>query len=95
MRLYQLKKSAGLSVAYFTTWGVRGNLVRPDRFLKKGYKYGWFVDEGERERSIPAEDEVAQVQNFFNEYNICFFPLLALFMCIYISRMHFLLIVVS
>ena len=36
--LYQLKKHVGLSVAYFATWGVHGNFVRPDSLLKKGYK---------------------------------------------------------
>ncbi|XP_052300581.1 uncharacterized protein LOC127903775 isoform X1 [Citrus sinensis] len=68
--LYQLKKLAGLSVAYFATWGVHGNLVRPDPSLKKGYKYGWFVAEGEWGRSILVGNEVLQVRNFFNEDNI-------------------------
>ena len=69
--------------------------MRPDPFMKKSYRYGWFVAEGECGRSIPAGDEVVQVRNFFNEDSMCFFPLLSLFMCIYISRMNFLLIVVS
>ena len=87
--LYQLKKSAGLSVAYFATWGVHGNLVRPDPLLKKGYRYGWFVAEGEWGKSIPAENEVVQVRNFFNEDSMCFFSLLSLSMYIYTSSHEF------
>ncbi|XP_052293884.1 uncharacterized protein LOC127901205 [Citrus sinensis] len=66
----ELKKPTGLSVAYFATWGVHGNLARPDPLLKKGYRYGWFVAEGEWGKSIPAGNEVVQVRNFFNEDNI-------------------------
>ena len=89
---YQLKKPAGLSVAYFATWGVHGNLVRSDPLLKKGYRYGWFVAEGEWGRSIPSGNEVVHVRNFFNEDSMRFFPPLSLSMYIYISRMNFLLI---
>lgn len=42
-----MKKLVGLSIAYFTTWGVHGNLVNSYPLLKKGYRYGWFVVEGE------------------------------------------------
>ena len=69
--------------------------MRPDPLLKKGYRYGWFVAEGEWGKSIPAGNEVVQVRNFFNEDSMCFFPPLSLSMYIYISRMNFLLVVVS
>ena len=87
-----MKKPAGLSVAYFATWGVHGNLVRPDTLLKKGYRYGWFMAEGEWGKNIPAGNEVVQVRNFFNEDSMYFFPPLSLSIYIYISRMNFLLI---
>lgn len=45
--LYQLKKPAGLSTAYFATWEVHGNLVTTNPILKKGYRHGWFVADGE------------------------------------------------
>ena len=77
--LYQLKKLAGLSVGYFATWGVHGNLVRPDPLLKKSYRYGWFVAEDEWGRSIPAGNKVVHVQNFFNEDSKCLFFLLLFF----------------
>ena len=32
---YQLKKPVGLCIAYFGTWGVHDNLVRPDPLLNK------------------------------------------------------------
>ena len=84
-----MKKPAGLSVAYFATWGVNGNLVRPDPLLKKGYRYGWFVAEGEWGKSIPVGNKVVQVRNFFNEDSMCFFPFHSLSMYIYISSHEF------
>ena len=36
--LYQLKKPAGLSVAYFATWGVHGNLVSGGKAFQRGMK---------------------------------------------------------
>lgn len=81
--LYQLKKPTGLSIAYFTTWGVHSNLVNSNPLLKKGYRYGWFVLEGEWGRGIPVESEGVQVQNSFNEDSACF--LLHISLYIYIS----------
>ena len=38
--LYQLKKLASLFVAYFATWGIHGNLVRPHSLLKMAINMG-------------------------------------------------------
>ena len=85
--LYQLKNPTSLSVAYFATWEVHGSLVRVDPLLKKGYRYGWFVAEGEWGRSIPAGNDVVQVRNFFNEDSMYFFHFLSLFY-VYIHFSH-------
>ena len=52
--------------------------------LKKpiGLSVAYFTTWG---RSIPAENEVMQVQNFFNEDSMCFFLHLSLYIYIYIS----------
>lgn len=59
--LYQLKKPAGLSTAYFATWEVHGNLATTNPILKKGYKHGWFVADGEWGSSTPADGKDVQV----------------------------------
>ena len=84
-----MKNLTGLSVAYFATWGVYGNLVRPDPLLKKGYRYKWFVAENEWGMSIFAGNEVVQVQNFFNEGSMCFFLFLLFYM--HLSHVSFIL----
>ena len=63
--------------------------MKPNPLLKKGYRYGWFVSEGEWGKSIPAGNEVVQVRNFFNEDSMCFFSLLSLSMYIYTSSHEF------
>lgn len=70
--LYQLKKLNGLSIAYFATWEVHSNSMNSNPLLKKGYRYGWFVPEGEWGRGIPVESEGVQIQNSFNEDSTCF-----------------------
>ena len=61
--------------------------MRADPLLKKGYRYGWFIAEGEWGRSLPAGNDVVQVRNFFNENSMYFFPFLSLFY-VYIHFSH-------
>ena len=82
--LYQVKKPAGLFVAYFATWRVHGSLVRLDSLLKKGYRYGWFVAEGEWGRSIPVGMKLCKLGTSSMKI-VCVSFLLSPFLCIYTS----------